>query len=353
MMVSLSFNYLTKKLGESFQAPQVDRFKNAGATNEFIERQFYCPNSTSVPDSKFWQEMFTQVADWITTKSQTPRPAFLSSNFIFTAHSIYETILVLSLTNLPFKKSEHTTLQSDNSWTLTSHSNLILFTKTLKEFASEKIESEILLTQKFLDPENLYEYNEKTRKSTIRQVTEFLPRKVYCSRVAITNSSESGYDIQLITEIPQGALPVNVLDYSKSESLVIGPLSAKVVQYYFYFPGTGTFKTFRATGTIDGMLAGIAAGSNVLEVRASLTQKSKESIQDILNTGSNEDILNFLRERNIHDANVFNPTQVLWLFTKDEKFFWAAFEIFKNRNFYDQRIWSFLMLYPNRGEVKE
>jgi hypothetical protein len=146
---------------------------------------------------------------------------------------------------------------------------------------------------------------------------------------------------------------VNILDYSKSESLVIGPLSAKVVQYYFYFPATGTFKTFRATGTIDGMLAGIAAGSNELEVRASLTQKSKESIQDILNTGSNDDILNFLRERNIHDSNVFNPTQVLWLFTKDEKFFWSAFEIFKNRNYYDARIWSFLMLYPNRGEVKE
>jgi len=66
-----------------------------------------------------------------------------------------------------------------------------------------------MVSQKFLDPQNLYVYDEKTKRNTIKQVNEFLPRKVYCCRVAVTNSSEEYYGINLITEIPQGALPVN------------------------------------------------------------------------------------------------------------------------------------------------
>jgi len=127
-------------------------------------------------------------------------------------------------------------------------------------------------------------------RKKIKPVTEFLPRKVYCSRIAITNSSEESYDLQIITEIPEGSLPVNDLEYSKSHTKFINGLRADTLQYYFYFPVTGGFSTFRPTCTIEGSFAGIASGNVGLNVINELTKVSKDTIQDILNTGSNEDI---------------------------------------------------------------
>ena len=47
--------------------------------------------------------------------------------------------------------------------------------KTLKEFAAAEktVESEILLMQKFVDPDNLYSYDEETGRRKIKPVTEF------------------------------------------------------------------------------------------------------------------------------------------------------------------------------------
>jgi len=51
----------------------------------------------------------------------------------------------------------------------------MIFMKTLKEFsaAEKSVDSEILLMQKFVDPDNLYDYDEETGRKKIKPVTEF------------------------------------------------------------------------------------------------------------------------------------------------------------------------------------
>ena len=100
--------------------------------------------------------------------------------------------------------------QGDDNINFKAETPFFIFQKSLKEFNSDREETDILISQKYVDPSNVYDYNEKTKRRTIKQVTEFLPRKVYMGRVAITNSGESEWDLQVIAEIPKGAIPVNV-----------------------------------------------------------------------------------------------------------------------------------------------
>jgi hypothetical protein len=47
-------------------AATIDRFKNAGATNEYIERQSYCHTENKPPQaSQFWVDLIANVYDWI------------------------------------------------------------------------------------------------------------------------------------------------------------------------------------------------------------------------------------------------------------------------------------------------
>jgi len=99
-------------------------------------------------------------------------------------------------------------------------------------------------------------------------------------------------------------------DYSQSKKVYASGLRCQIVQYYFYFPEVGSYDTFRPTITIDGKFAGIATGISTLKVVQNLTVVSKSTIQDIINTGSKDDILDYLQNKNIHNENLFKIDQI-------------------------------------------
>lgn len=207
----------------------------------------------------FWLDMLTQIRTFmeVSVVDGAKRPTgLLSSNFIYCGRTTGESLLVLSMCELPWIQSDpiaNFRKEDETCLVLTAKTPLMVFTKNLKDFISEKIDLDVTLTQKFVDPANMYEYNEKTKRNTIKQVQEFLIAKVYCARVTISNSSETGYQLNVITEVPQGAVPVNNnMEYSKSYDIYVDGLSAKVLEYWFYFPKTGQFDCFRASCTIDG-----------------------------------------------------------------------------------------------------
>jgi hypothetical protein len=322
----------------SMEAPQiagsVNRFKNAGATYEYTERQFYCTGQISIDydknvrekPTKFWLDALEYLLSYFRKPNQL-RPHFLSPNFLDASGQIIDTLFIISFMDLPFQKAKpELTPQGDHSLKITPEKNLLLFLRSLKEFGSEKVDLEILLSQKFVDPENMHEYSEVTKQNTIKKVEEFVRGKKYCGRVAITNSSESYWDIRVITEIPQGAIPISPNEYSKSHYVRINPLSAQIVSYYFYFPQEGEFTTFRPIATMEGKLVASATGPRSVKVCEKFETKNVKSIEDILNTGSKADILKFMEDRNIHDPNVFQVSKIYWLMS-DPTFFKQAFAI--------------------------
>jgi hypothetical protein len=81
--------------------------------------------------------------------------------------------------------------------------------KEIKEQKGEKQELDVLVAQRFFDPSDAYLYDEEDPSlKTLKKVDEFLVGKLYASRVSITNSSDCTFQLKVITEIPQGALPV-------------------------------------------------------------------------------------------------------------------------------------------------
>jgi hypothetical protein len=316
------------------QPTKIERYRTLGVTNEYIERHYYQGSSVSTSVcNKFWMDYLNHCV------SGSTKP-FLSENFIYAVENLTVMILVLALEDLPFEKKLHTTDTNANKMTLKAGSNCMVFSKEIQEKGDQKVDIDILISQRFYDPFDRYVHSSDGNTKMLKNVTEFLVGKLYLSRVAITNSSETHHEINLVTEIPQGSVPVISIEYMKSTTLSIEPLSTEVTEYFFYFPKEGEFTCYPASINKDGCLVTTATGVSTLKVVRTRQMPELKTITDILSMGNKDDILTFLDEQNLHNTDIFQFNNIYWLLD-DEQFYKSVIALLKRKFIYDDTVWSF------------
>ncbi len=65
-----------------------------------------------------------------------------------------------------------------------------------------------------------------------------------------------------------------------------------------------------------------------------------KKVEDIILTGKKEDILNFLKEKDLCDKNVFNFNSIYWLL-EDKPFFLEFINIMKSKSIFDYTTWQY------------
>lgn len=321
------------------QTVQVEKFRTMGVTNEYIERQYYEGSSIgsfNPTSTKFWVDYLDHILN-------TPEKQFLSQNFIYATSNLTEMLAVLALTDLPETKEQHET-DTNEGFKLTAASNVMVFCKQMMEKGNESLDLDILISQRFFDPNDRYVIGQDGKSKMFKKISEFLIGRLYGSRIAITNSTESEHEVSVVTEIPQGAIPVKSLEYSKSTTMKLDPLSTKILEFFFYFPAQGNFTCYPASITKDGYLVANATGVDNLEVKLEQTQKEMNTIKDVLAVGNKEDIIKFMKEQDLVNAEIFSFDSIYWLL-KDPEFYREVISILKERFMFDPTVWSFSIMH--------
>jgi hypothetical protein len=75
-------------------------------------------------------------------------------------------------------------------------------------------------------------------------------------------------------------------------------------------------------------------------------------LDNILRAGSDADILSFISSKNIFDRNVFVFLLILWKL-KDREFFNKVIAILKERQLYDNAVWSFSFFHNDFELIQE
>lgn len=116
----------------------------------------------------------------------------------------------------------------------------------------------------------------------------------------------------------------------KSLSQTLSPYTTTKVRFNFYFPKEGEFQHFPSNISIDQKVIA-RANLNTLKVVRSFTISKKETFNDILQNGTKEDVLEFLRTANLLKAEKgFYFHSMLYLL-KDKVFFFKVVEILRKR----------------------
>ncbi|EPY16068.1 hypothetical protein STCU_11570 [Strigomonas culicis] len=312
-----------------------------GDTNEYAEQQYMEGEDAPIAEGlRFWADAAAHFA----AGGAAGRP-FLSGNFIYATGTLSEALLALSLLDLPLVHAEHQSTKSADALRLTVSGNSMVLLKAITEKQCEPLDIEILVSQRFCDPVDRYVFGADGSR-TLKKVNEFLVGKTYMSRVAVTNTTDAQQDVNVVTEVPQGAVPVSSLDYTDSRMLRLDPLTTEVVEFLFYFPREGDFTCLPASVNKKGLPVCTAGIVGALKVVRKRTSRDIQTISDLLSQGTEADVLAFMEKENLHNPRVFSPDVIYWLLNK-KSFYTAVLDLFRRKNFFNEVVWGFAIYHAD------
>lgn len=321
---------LEQELGRRATARQF--YRKLEATREWVENNYYklpiaAQNEGLVPVNAFWR-------DFAANKGQTP---FQSSNLAWTTHTFTEMMMALAVLDLPYEAGEHKSKLTDNRLSIDPASPMVIYHKQIKQARINvaDIETPVLISQNFFRHNDRYRHvnNERYDKFVTE---EFLTAVVYGCQVVATNPTSARRKLDILLQVPQGAIPVLNGRYTHSAHVDLQPYNTTTLEYYFYFPHSGKWRHYPVhVASHEALIAFVEPF--VFNVVDELTRIDTESWDYISQHGDEQQVVDYLKKYNLGRINL---DRIAWR-VQDEKFFAKTMGLLDARHVYDHTLWSY------------
>lgn len=164
----------------------------------------------------------------------------------------------------------------------------------------------VLMNQRFYDPLNRYSYEEDGTQVE-REIEEFIIGKPYIVQTVITNTSGTNLELQILLDIPQGAIPLKNHEYTQIVNTKLEPYISKTFERCFYLPAIGNYQIEPSSACRGGIIISKATARGPLIAKSHPTVTKLETLSDVMLSGNQNLIIKFLSNRNIFDLKLFNP----------------------------------------------
>ncbi|MBC8355256.1 MAG: hypothetical protein H8E66_25045 [Planctomycetes bacterium] len=328
LQLSMNANYFLQDASKLQRARQL--YKKLDKTQEWAENNYYKllieqQNADLVGVNTFWR-------DYAEHKQALP---FHSPYFAEVTRNFTEMMFAMSVLDLPFEPAEHKSELAENTLTLTAGSPMVVFHEEIRQAGEVVEQSPILVSQNFFRQDDRYRQvdNERLDKFVTE---EFLVHTVYGCQVVITNPTSSPQKIDVLLQIPLGAIPVLNGQETRSVNLSLQPYNTQTVEYHFYFPAAGRYPHYPVhVAKNEKLLA--HADPVALNVVEKLSRIDRDSWPYISQNGSSEDVLNYLWKNNLHSTNL----DKIAFRMGNKRFFLEVVALLSQRHAYNHTLWSY------------
>ncbi|MCC6694784.1 MAG: hypothetical protein IT365_04040, partial [Candidatus Hydrogenedentes bacterium] len=310
-------------------------------TKEWVENNYYkLPLDQAgpglIPVNAFWLDYADN--DW-----QTP---FHSVHLAEATGTFTEMMFALSVLDLPFEQPEHTSETTDAQFTLTAGGPLVAFYKEVESAAQSDASTQILVSQNYFRVDDRYRFEGNQQYDKFIQ-DEFLSGVVYGCQVTVTNPTSTPHQIEVLRQVPEGAIPVAGGRYTKSERMNLEPYSTVALEYDFYFPKPGDFAHYPVHVSEEGALLA-SVDAKRMNVLAAPSGVDTTSWQYVSQQAPPEAVLEYLRTNNIHR---FDVEQIAWRM-RDRAFYDQVMTLLKERHARNPVLWSFAVYHNDTGSMR-
>ena len=274
-------------------------FKEEGKSKEYSETQYYNKVYQNI-DSKNLvnpNNFFADLAQFLSENIDSERNiGFKTDNILTKPDNFTEFIFMLAVLNLEEKtlpKSQKLIKDKGLGLTIEANTNIYLLTKEINEteLNIDNKYSLILAQMVYEDDKNINEEKEPIK---------FLVGKTYLQKTYVTNISPDNIICEILIQIPEGSLPIKSDEYKIIETSNINSYKSVIFEQKFYFPEEGIFKQYPASASINNLVIA-KSGLKTYEVVSSIKLSKEEisSIEDVLNQGNNNEILEYIKKCDI------------------------------------------------------
>ena len=207
--------------------------------------------------------------------------------------------------------------------------------KEIREAQAADDEAPILIGQNYFRLDERFRWDGNERLDAWVS-DEFLIDVAYGCQVVVTNPTSTPRDLELLLQVPQGAIPVQRGFLTRGTNVRLEPYGTTSIEYAFYFPAPGSAQHYPAQVTRDGEHLA-AAAPTALPVVAEPTRIDMTSWDHISQDGSDEEVLRFLEQENLQRVDL---ARIAWRM-KDRAFFDATLARLRRRHVYQDTLWSY------------
>ncbi len=323
------------------QAQQQMLYRKLDKTEELAENNYF-----KLPIEQQLASLVTVNAFWKDFAANANKGPFLSGNLAEASRNFTEIMFAMSVLDLPFEAGKHASEFAAQKMTLNAKSPIVAYHKEIKESpAAEK--TPVLVSQNFYRADDRFRFENNERFD--KYVTdEFLVHVVYGCQVVLTNPTSSPQKLDLLLQIPRGAMPATNGFYTKGPFVQLAPYSTTTFDYHFYFPLPGEFTHYPVHVSRNGKMIASAAPV-ILKAVAKLTKIDTESWDYISQNGTDEQVITYLDANNIHRINL---DRIAWRMG-NAAMFKKVTELLTRRHDYNNTLWSYAIVHNDVPAIRE
>lgn len=311
-------------------------------TLRYIERNYWRiprhqQRSDLIAPTEFWREFAADDGDG----------PFVSEHFAQAGAGLNEALLALAVLDLPFAAPAPDRERDGDRLTLRPRSPQLVVRSELLAAEEARDADPVLVRQDHFRLDDRYVHDGSERRTRYVR-DEFLTGVAYGSQVVVTNPTATPRRVELLLQIPHGAMPL--LDGRATDSMPVAlePFATATAEYAWYFPAAGQHAHFPVHVTADGRYLAAAAPHvlNAVEVPTAIDTGSWEHVSQ---DGSAAAVLEYLAAHNLHRVDL---SRILWRL-RDRGFFASVVELLRARYVYHDGVWSHAFLHEDREAAAE
>jgi hypothetical protein len=166
--------------------------------------------------------------------------------------------------------------------------------------------------------------------------------------VILTNPTANPQKLELLMQIPAGALPVQNGFYTKSVFMNLAPYSTNSTEYFFYFPLPGEYAHYPVQAAKNEKIVAFTQPETLIVVEK-LTKADTASWDYISQNGTADEVIAFLKNNNIDRLDL---GLIAWR-VKDAPFFAQVTTLLAQRHVYHQTLWSYAIKHGDVAAIRE
>jgi hypothetical protein len=317
---------------------EAPRYRSADLTREWAESNWWRhrPGSPAIAANRFWRDF----AEW-------RGGPFLSPHLGLCAASFHEAMCALAALDLPFEAGKHEVRVAGGRMTLCAASNALVARRQLAEVAPAADAPPVLIGQNLVRADDRHEWDgEGHREKYV--AGELLAGVVYTQLVAVTNPTSAPTRVDVLVQIPHGAIAVAGNAPTRTVHLHLGPYGTGTHEQSFYFPAPGRFGHYPAHVARKGELLAWAPPA-AWQVASEPTTVDPTSWRHLSQRGSLEQVAAFLASANLGRVDLARVAFRL----KDRAWFERVVGALAARGRFDGALWGYALLHRDRARIVE
>ncbi len=318
-------------------------YEKLDKTQEWVENNYY-----QLPIEQQNADLVTVNAFWNDFAQHRLEEPFVSKHWAEASNNFTEMMFALSLLDLPLEAGQHEAKFDGGNMTLTTGSAMVVFHQQIRPASrAAEAQSPILVSQNFFRHGDRYHQVQGERQDKF-VTDEFLVQTLYGCQVVVTNPSASQQKVDVLVQIPRGAMPASGGKQTRSVHLDLQPYHTQTVEYYFYFPAAGEYQHFPVhVAKNEQLLAYVEPFHfHVVEQPSRIDRQSWDYVSQF---ASNDQVLDFLANNNIYELNL----ERIAFRVQDPKFFQDVTQLLAERHAYNQTLWSYGLKHDVPAAIRE